>query len=208
MFACVCCEAKKHLHVRVKSLIFIVLLIWLPHRLKNEQTNHSVVAWGVAHSNYYNTRLYVLFYTEKFTAFSPNRKKPSSVSHIRIVHKCRTRGLSAHTHSSHTLTLPLVHFLNMTQTEIAIRAIHIFNFANRRIFSLKIRCQFALLGLSSFRMFSVTLYLSHAVEVLISYSLWFAVTVTDAISSATKCSTELHLQYGGCSCSLNSFESN
>lgn len=72
---CVCCEAKKHLHVRVKSLIFIVLLIWLPHRLKNEQTNHSVVAWGVAHSNYYNTRLYVLFYTEKFTAFSPNRKK-------------------------------------------------------------------------------------------------------------------------------------
>lgn len=156
------------------------------------------------------TRDYMCYFIPKNLRHFPRKEKnpaPYLISEL-YTNAALVVWVHTHTHSSHTLTLPLVHFLNMTQTEIAIRAIHIFNFANRRIFSLKIRCQFALLGLSSFRMFSVTLYLSHAVEVLISYSLWFAVTVTDAISSATKCSTELHLQYGGCSCSLNSFESN
>lgn len=120
-----------------------------------------------------------------------------------------------------------VHFLNMTQNEIAIRA-HTFSTSQTaELFFPKIRCQFALLGLSSLFACSLPLFSLAHYAVLLRFCKVTAcdlqLTVTDGISSATKCSIELHLlclpfaalfsvhtatAASWASCSLHSFDSN
>lgn len=136
---------KKRLYVRVDSLIFIVLLIWLPHRLESEQANHSVVARGVAHSNYTITWDYLLFYAERFTAFS--RIKTPYLN--RIILKCRTVHIGIfEAFPFHILSLSTRHEMKLQYER------YTFSASLTAEFSLKIRCQFAFLSLSSFRMFS------------------------------------------------------
>lgn len=118
------------------------------------------------------TRDYLLFYTEKFTAFSLNVKKnPYLISES---YTSAALCVCIHRHfSNHFLSLlslaSRLHFHNMTQNEIATRAIHIFNFANRRIFAENSMSICVSRFVISFRMFALIIY--QTVEVLKSYKL-------------------------------------